>query len=354
MNDQPDKTPNEQPTPPKGISPDEYNGLMGSMVGIATNTDATDETEEVEGEEAVEEEKTEESGVGEEEEKAGAEETGATIPTAKTKPAKDGVAFTLPDGAKVTHEEAKSGYLRQRDYTKKAMELADERKKLERYSGIINYLEGNPDEVEHYIERMKGKGREAQQQAQVKKLTVPAHYKDDPFVGEMVETMNDLREQLAQKADVGMIKATTAQQAKQAEIGVKINTKLHEAYTSLADKLGKSPDSQEYDDKIRAYLADKQMSPEDLVPYILGPDPDYMKSFVERIYQDDIAKAKDKAKASGGKAKTSPEKRAVLKASGKAASTGAGFEVPKTRDGRVDSKELSRQDPQLKSFLGIR
>ena len=360
MSDTPEQTETEAPAVPegpvipKGMSPDEYKSILANFTGVsdATDEEVDEASESDESEEELEEgQEQEEEELAEEEEEEVVDEEEQPQPKPKAKPTKGGVAFTLPDGTKVTHKEAREGYLRTRDYTNKTMTLADERKKLERFKSVIDFFETNPDEVEHYIERMKGKGKEiAAQPAQ--KLTVPEHYKQDQYVVELTEKLNRIQEQIEQKADVGAIKAASTQQQKQVELGVKINTKLNEAYSYIADKLGRQPNPQEYEDKIKAALIDKQMSPEDLASYILGPDPDYMKGFVERVYQDEIGKAKKgKTTASGGKAKESPEKRAVLKASGKSGVSTAGFQVPKDRDGNVDSHALSRADPGLQALL---
>lgn len=65
--------------------------------------------------------------------------------------------FDLPDGSRIPQEEAIKGYLRQSDYTRKATEVAEQRRVLEsenqRMQGVINafaeflqpLLEGGPD-----------------------------------------------------------------------------------------------------------------------------------------------------------------------------------------------------------------
>jgi hypothetical protein len=73
------------------------------------------------------------------------------------------VAFTLDDGTPVTVEEARNGYLRQRDYTRKTQEVAETRKQHEADLALAQWINENPIEAVDWLAEQVAPLREGQE-----------------------------------------------------------------------------------------------------------------------------------------------------------------------------------------------
>lgn len=74
------------------------------------------------------------------------------------------VAFTLEDGTPVTVEEARNGYLRQQDYTRKTQEVSQTRKENEADLALAQWINENPVEAVDWLVKQIEPLREGSQQ----------------------------------------------------------------------------------------------------------------------------------------------------------------------------------------------
>ena len=260
--------------------------------------------------------------------------------------------FTLDDGTAVTDsEEAKKGYLRHRDYTQKTQELARQRKEIE---AIYNYFQSHPEELAPIVSKITKPPAPPQPQQTVKEVTLPQGYENEPAVKLLIDELNETRRQLAQvQGGVETIQQTTVQRDKRAEQESLLNTRLRDAHVWLTDKLGdNTPSPEDFIDRIKARYDAKGITPDEYMPYIIGPDESYLCTVVADIWKADIGKVvADKVVQEQQKRKPAGAKQRALKATGK---TGKPVQdsVPRTKDGRLDRDKFFSQHPFIQEQLG--
>ena len=253
--------------------------------------------------------------------------------------------FELEDGTKVTADEAKAGYLRHADYTRKTQDVAEKRKRID---AIVQYHEANPDELKKVIDWHSGAGNKPQpQQAapQVRpKLEVPDDYKGQPFIESLVGTVNTLQEQLA--ATQGTQQQYTEQQ-KQREQAVEMerqyHTRLTDGYRYLEGKIGTLPPPQEFEDRIIKHFQAEEIDPQAGASLIIGPDRNYIRTIVDRAFSTEIkTAAQDKANSEAAERKKGQTKKSTLRTTGKGKAPNTPS-VPRTSDGKLDRRKTLHQ-----------
>ena len=226
--------------------------------------------------------------------------------------------FVLDDGTAIKDvNEAKSGYLRHADYTKKTQELAEERKKVDKYNSLLNYLESNPQTVDRLVDEMRGNGK-PQSQAEAQGLQVPEQYKGDQFVEQTVSVLNDMRKELAEvKGGYNSIQKATTEGQQKAETDHKFNTRFMEGYKHLEGRIGTLPTPKEFEERIIAYVKEQE-DPQGVAANIISTDPLYIRAIVDRAYEADISSTQsDKVNSSEEDRKKRVAKGPSLRAAGK-------------------------------------
>jgi len=254
--------------------------------------------------------------------------------------------FVLEDGTKVmTVEEAKKGYLRQSDYTKKRQESVAIEKDLQQYNALINRMKEDPALTKMVIDHITGNGQQAQQQqTNTNQIEVPDEYKNDPFVTRLAERTNSLSEKVSQlESGFNTIHTEKTAVQQRTELDTKVNTRMAEAYNELKGQVETPPTPQQFMERIAAHFNELGMTPEQATALITSPDPTYLSAKVERIFAEDISKVKQAKSTVVEKERT---KRVAttqaLRAGGKS-STVAPQSLPKGKDGKVDSKAALKQ-----------
>jgi len=228
--------------------------------------------------------------------------------------------FETEDGTKVTLEDAKAGYLRQADYTKKTQAIAEERKKIEKYSALLAHLDTDPEAVDMLIDRMRGVKQSPQQQQEAQGLQVPENYKGDPFVEQIVPLVNELRKELAEvKGGQQTMQQTDAQRQQKAEVDQKFHNRFMEGYKYLEGKIGTLPTPKEFEERIIEYVK-QQEDPQGVAANIISTDPNYIRAVVDWAYEADInATQSDKVNSAEEERRKRTAKGASLRVAGKTA-----------------------------------
>ena len=250
--------------------------------------------------------------------------------------------FTLDDGTAVTDpEEAKKGYLRHSDYTKKTQGLAEDRKKIERYEKLFNAMENDAKLTKLVVDYMTQGSTPAQAATpQAQELQVPEQYKEDPFVNTTVQTLNAMKQELAElKGDFSTTKQTTTQEREFAQQKATLDAKLGEGYEYLKGQVGKPPTPEEYVNRLQEYITEQGLDPQKVAGYILGGDPDYLRAKVDGAFKADIATHRKDTVNSGEKErKKRVAKTKTLQTAGKS-KTAVAKPLPKGKDGKTDLRK---------------
>ena len=211
--------------------------------------------------------------------------------------------FELDDGTKITLAEAKAGYLRHADYTRKTQTTAEERKQLSDVGAIVEYFRNDQGALDRWLNEVRNGGPQQQvQQDTTKALTkmeVPENYKGDQFVEQTITVLNELRDTNIELAHrLGRIEgqADTAEQSKEqekkdTESKAQLESRLQEGYKHLGDKVEQAPTPQEFMKRFNDYLVEQKLDPQVVGPYIIGPDSGYIRTLVDRAFQADISEA---------------------------------------------------------------
>lgn len=269
-------------------------------------------------------------------------------------PAEPEYLFELDDGTKVTMEMAKSGMMMRADYTRKTQEAAEEKKKNERYSAIINRMENDPALARMVIDYMTGEGPQ-EQKSRTGKLQVPDSYKGDQFVEKLVEFNNQLSERLEKvEGGVSTITETSTEATKRAEQKALFDARLAEGYEYLKGKVGTPPTPKEFVERIEQYVTEQGLDPQVVGGYIIGGDPDYLRAKIDRAFETDIAATiKDKVNSSEKERKKRVATTQTLRVGGKSKSP-VPQSLPKGRDGKLDTRAalLMIQEEQARIARG--
>jgi hypothetical protein len=265
------------------------------------------------------------------------EEAGDTAEV--TEDTKPDALFTLDDGTAVTDsEEARAGYLRHADYTRKTQELAEKRKRID---AIYAYYEANPGKLQELIAEMTNppQSPQSQTQAQVQQLQVPDNYKGDQFVETTVAALNQMRGELVElKGGYDTMRQDKTAEQQQTELRQRYNVRLTEGYKYLEGKVGESPSPAEFEKRIIEFVQ-QQENPQAVGANIISDDPLYIRAVVDRTFEADIGAAQSDKVASAeqerGKRKATS---ASLRVAGRT-STPQPRALPKGRDGKLDSEK---------------
>jgi len=269
--------------------------------------------------------------------------------------------FVLEDGTKVmTADEAKKGYMLQRDYTKKRQEAVALEKDLQQYGALIDKMKEDPKLTRMVIDYITNNGQPPQTQSQqqgteTKKIEVPDDYKNDPFVTRLAELTNSLSDEVSQlKTGFNTIHQEKTAVQQRTELDTKINTRIAEAYNELKGQVETPPTPQEFMERIAAHFNELGLTPDEAAALITGPDPVYLSAKVERIFAADISKVRSaKTTVAEKERKKRVATTTALRAGGKS-STIAPQSLPKGKDGKLDIKAalIQIQDAQEQSRRG--
>ena len=249
--------------------------------------------------------------------------------------------FELDDGTKVTLQEAKDGYLRHSKFTKNSQELAEERKKTERYSAIINKMENDETLTKMVINYMTGNSQPQAQgsQSTVGKIDVPDDYKGQPFIENLVTLVNTLSDKVAQtEGGMNTMKQSSVEAQQVANNTPVFNSRMAEGYEYLKGQVGTPPTPKEYIDRFQKHIEDQGLDPQVVGSYIIGSDPDYLRAKIDRTFKADIdAHRTDKANSGEKERKKRVAKTQTLQVASKSKQA-APQPLPKGKDGKVDLK----------------
>lgn len=124
----------------------------------------------------------------------------------------DGI--TLPDGSVITHEEAAKGYMRNRDYTQKTQDLANQRRIAQRGVDLLTALDQDPQATVELI-------------ANTYKVRQPVAAPAAPAAtnewGEPVEAPADTPEVAVLKAEIQQLRGTVGNVAQQQQRSALMN-----------------------------------------------------------------------------------------------------------------------------------
>jgi len=244
--------------------------------------------------------------------------------------------FTLDDGTAVTDpEEAKKGYLRHADYTRKTQELSDKRRNID---AIVNYYEAHPEKLTDLVAEMTKKPEPVKApRQQIQQLVVPDNYKGDQFVETTVGALNQMRMEMAENRDaVDTIRQTATSERQQAEQERRLQARLMEGYKYLQGKTGDPPTPEEFGNRIEEYLREQGTTPEAAAVNIIGPDPNYIRAIVDWTFEADITAAQsDKVSSAEEQRRKRTAKSASLRVAGKTQSPQP-RDLPKGKDGKTD------------------
>ena len=254
----------------------------------------------------------------------------------------NGVLFTTDDGTEVTLEEARKGFLRQSDYTRKTQGIAEEKKQIEQNRALLDYIANDPALLKKVTDHIGG-SREPEKQDPG--IQVPDAYKDDDFVKQLVAVVNEVKGDVT-KVKGGYDNITQESQAKQEQSAftTKLNTRLESAYNGLKGQVETPPTTQEFGKAIQAYFVEHNIDPGKGAYEIANSvDPNYLPGIVARIYNSDISKAtKTETAVVEKNRKKNTAKGATLRVAGKSTQTPKPS-LPKLPDGKLDRSALVRQ-----------
>jgi hypothetical protein len=246
--------------------------------------------------------------------------------------------FELEDGTKVTEQEAKDGYLRHGSYTKKVQELAEERKRIERFGAIMARMENDPKLMQMNIDYMTG-NQQAQPQSTVGKVEVPDDYKGVPFIENLVTLTNTLSDKVTQlEGGYNTIQQSSAEEKQASDRLALFNSKMSEGYEYLKGQVGTPPTPKEYIARFQKYIEDQGLDPQVVGNYIIGGDPDYLRAKIDGTFKTDIdAYRTDKVNTGEKERKKRVAKTQTLQVAGKSQQA-APQPLPKGKDGKLDTK----------------
>jgi hypothetical protein len=253
--------------------------------------------------------------------------------------------------SEVDEEELIRGYQTEKSTTQKAMAIANERRRYEKYGPVIDYLESPVRGEEAFnllLDHMRGMQAQAQPQpgqaapAALNLDTLPAEYREqlekDPMWSQVIKTVNAQAQEIQRLGgDVSGIEQQREQQTRAAEFQQKMQGRFHEARKQLEDKLGTTLDPLEFDKRVQQHVEGRGIAPEDAGMFILR-DPQWLASEAERAFAEEITKANE------GKAAETREQRAKQSAkpktlkNKKSASVPTSPSLPTKKDGSVDSE----------------
>lgn len=247
--------------------------------------------------------------------------------------------FELDDGTKVTLQEAKDGYLRHSKFTKNSQELAEERKKTERYSAIINKMENDETLTKMVIDYMTGAPQAQEPQSTVGKIEVPDEYKGQPFIENLVTLTNTLSDKVTQiEGGVNKMEQSSTDAQRAADNTALLNSRLAEGYEYLKGQVGTPPTPKEYTERVQKYIEDQGLDPQVVGSYIIGGDPDYLRAKIDGTFKADIeAHRTDKANSGEKERKKRVAKTQTLQVASKSKQA-APQPLPKGKDGKADLK----------------
>ena len=266
-----------------------------------------------------------------------------------------GYAFELEDGTKVTLDEAKAGYLRHGDYTRKTQQVSDDRKKTERYNAIINKMESDPTLTRLVIDYMTGAQQTQVAQPQAQQLQVPPGYEKEPAIKLLVDELNATKAELTElRGGVNTMQQTSTEAQKQAEQKALFDASLAEGYEYLKGQVGTPPPPKEYVERIEQYVNEQGLDPQVVGNYIISGDPDYLRAKIDGAFKADIdASRQDKVNSGEKERKKRVAKTQTLRVAGKS-QTAAPQSLPKGPDGKLDQRAalLQIQDTIEKGTRG--
>lgn len=139
--------------------------------------------------------------------------------------------ITLPDGTVITPEEAAQGYMRQRDYTQKTQDVANQRKLAQRGLDLLTALDQDPNATVDLISRTYG--------VQAVPTAQPAATGQTDDWGQQIEQPTDSPEVASLKAEIAALRGTVGTVAQTQQ-----RTSLMNEVASAAAKYGDSFDQE--------------------------------------------------------------------------------------------------------------
>lgn len=195
--------------------------------------------------------------------------------------------------------EVVKGYLRERKFTQRMMEMSDIR-------SIADHLVANPEEAKLWLDRVRALksgqplpdgGQQEQKEEPLKGIELPedlmSGMSDEAktFYRGLVDTVNKQNEIISKFSNtdkqVRQIQETQQMSTEQRGAAIKLNTKVEEARQSVSDSLGTELDPKEFRDKLGKYFEDENYTADDL--YGNCDVPQWLQLHAERAFRDDLA-----------------------------------------------------------------